>query len=281
MINHRVRRVHAVALTFLVSLSAGCESSSTSHGRKLDEPNRVGTVSVTRQTITSVVTLDANVVPTPVFVLSAIATGVTRRASFPHSELPSGTPIFTEAGHTVRIPVGATFLRWLVSPDEVVPAGLPVAEFRYNGFGLAASIPATLAYRVYSTPTVGRAEIVGGPGPFDCNVLSLVGAPQGSSGAGQSQAQVLCAAPKSVRLYIGVQALLALRTARRRNVLSLPVQSVDGRADRGSVTLVDGKGGQRQRSVGLGVTDGNYIEITSGLRAGDRVLSVNSALSGG
>src|SRR5262249_31048751 len=57
----------------------------------------------------------------------------------------------------------------------------------------------------------------------------------------------------------------------RTNALRVPVEAVvrDGRT--GNVTIVDASG-HRQRSVRLGLSDNKYVEVRSGLRAGERLL---------
>jgi HlyD family secretion protein len=63
--------------------------------------------------------------------------------------------------------------------------------------------------------------------------------------------------------------------AEHRNVLAVPEQAVSYNAARQAfVQVPDAKarGGERQVSVTVGLSDGTHTEIDSGLRAGDRVV---------
>ncbi|MBS3942656.1 MAG: hypothetical protein KGZ32_00235 [Dethiobacter sp.] len=82
---------------------------------------------------------------------------------------------------------------------------------------------------------------------------------------------VIAAAPANLRLLEGAPGLLALTTAKVTNAVVLPIEAVAGISRRGQVYLY--QDGQRLlRDVTLGITDGSYVEITSGLRAGDQVI---------
>lgn len=54
----------------------------------------------------------------------------------------------------------------------------------------------------------------------------------------------------------------------KTDVLAAPVNAVAGRVGKGSVTLFK-DGAPSIIEVGLGISDGAYIEITSGLSEGD------------
>ena len=82
---------------------------------------------------------------------------------------------------------------------------------------------------------------------------------------------VIAAAPANLRLLEGAPGLLALTTAKATNAVVLPIEAVAGISQRGQVYLY--QDGQRLlREVTLGITDGSYVEITSGLSAGDQVI---------
>ena len=54
--------------------------------------------------------------------------------------------------------------------------------------------------------------------------------------------------------------------------LVVPVTSVQGSVQTGNVWVVAADGTQEKRSVGLGLTDGEIVQITEGLVEGDQVL---------
>lgn len=59
----------------------------------------------------------------------------------------------------------------------------------------------------------------------------------------------------------------------KADVLALPVSAVAGRMGKGAVTLMK-DGNSSVVEVSLGVSDGAYIEITSGLSEGDVISAV-------
>jgi macrolide-specific efflux system membrane fusion protein len=70
------------------------------------------------------------------------------------------------------------------------------------------------------------------------------------------------------------------------DVLRLPASAVRGTGERGTVTLVTGNGSIQQTvTVGVGLRGDQYLEITSGLSAGDQVVLAtvtgNSSQQGG
>ncbi|XCB30445.1 hypothetical protein RQN30_03310 [Arcanobacterium hippocoleae] len=84
---------------------------------------------------------------------------------------------------------------------------------------------------------------------------------------------VLCLIGKDQPVRPGQLATVVLTGQARADVLAVPVSAVAGRTGKGSVTLVK-DGHSSLVEVGLGVTDGAYIEITSGLSDGDTISAV-------
>jgi multidrug efflux pump subunit AcrA (membrane-fusion protein) len=94
--------------------------------------------------------------------------------------------------------------------------------------------------------------------------------PQPSESTGM---RVVCRPPDGTRLISGADATVEVITASATNVLVLPVAAVAGREGTGQVTVVLPDGSTEIRSVTLGLTDGEYIEIKSGL-TGDETIAV-------
>lgn len=80
---------------------------------------------------------------------------------------------------------------------------------------------------------------------------------------------IIAGTPSDLRLFEGMPALLAVTTAEKMAV-ALPVEAVAGISDHGQVYVVE-KGVESVRDVKLGITDGTYVEIANGLKAGDSV----------
>jgi hypothetical protein len=94
--------------------------------------------------------------------------------------------------------------------------------------------------------------------------------PQPSESTGM---RVVCRPPDSTRLISGAAATVEVITGLASNVLVLPVAAVAGREGSGQVTVVKPDGSTEVRDVTLGLTDGEYIEIKSGL-ADDEAVAV-------
>lgn len=73
-------------------------------------------------------------------------------------------------------------------------------------------------------------------------------------------------------IYIGVNAKVSMITAEKKNVLCLPNEVVNTSSE-GDFVYVLRDGVVKKQMVGLGVTSDNKVEIISGLKAGDEVVS--------
>jgi len=78
------------------------------------------------------------------------------------------------------------------------------------------------------------------------------------------------AGKQPVTLMDGMAVDIALIRERREGVLLVPVESVTGSGDEATVLVRDG-GSFERRSVAAGISDGHWVEIKSGLTAGDVV----------
>ncbi len=82
---------------------------------------------------------------------------------------------------------------------------------------------------------------------------------------------MVCTVPADLRLIEGLPCLIALTTAPDTEGLALPVEAVAGVSQRGEVYFVTADGTTVTRTVELGVSDGTYVQILTGLREGDTV----------
>lgn len=83
-----------------------------------------------------------------------------------------------------------------------------------------------------------------------------------------SSQKLLCLIGKDQPVRPGQTATVVLSGKAKTDVLAAPVNAVAGRVGKGSVTLFK-DGAPSIIEVGLGISDGAYIEITSGLSEGD------------
>ncbi len=70
----------------------------------------------------------------------------------------------------------------------------------------------------------------------------------------------------------GMYANSYLRLAHVENVLTLPIAAVQGEGETGTVMVLNGNNEVEQRGVKLGLRGSVLVEVTDGLRAGDRVV---------
>jgi membrane fusion protein, macrolide-specific efflux system len=289
-------RRYAVVLTVVVLAGVAVMhftgylgSGDTTVDRALPLTGTVDTVEVTRQDIRPVVSMPATVVSRPIFHLAAPAEGVIRydpsvgvQAPSPPGEatgadsqeadqeavnLAPGATLFRVEAEAVTAPVAAAFVRWLVPDGAVVHAEVPVLELAYVGFGLEGTLPIADAYRFLSGDLSAVGSITGGPTGFECPVLRASPALDNREAA----PGVVCALSPEVRAFEGLDALIAVSSVIISGVLTLPTTAVSGSAVTGEVTRLHADGSLVITTVGLGVTDGAVVEITSGLREGDFV----------
>ncbi|HEX5541128.1 MAG TPA: hypothetical protein VFX60_06130 [Micromonospora sp.] len=247
--------------------------------RDSEKPPTVGSEGIAstvvqRRDLLATVTLDATVTATPEFVLLASTDGIVRRDSRIRAEahIQSGAVIAKQGDQQIVAPVPGTFVKWLVPDRAPVHKNVPIAVLRYAGFGLAAQVPASVAYRFYTTPSSGRAQINGGQGPFECQPLYGITADLAQPVDGRPGGPpVVCAIPAQTKVFAGLTGVVAVSTGARTDVLAVPVGAVAGDAISGRVVRIDNDGSQSIVDVGLGLTDGAYVEITSGLSEGDRI----------
>ncbi|GIF38639.1 efflux RND transporter periplasmic adaptor subunit [Actinoplanes xinjiangensis] len=246
----------------LVALLPGCSAPAA---RQEPEPPAAEPrqVTVARTSIVSVVTLQATVVTTPTTTITAPAAGVV--VGFTGNGYR-----FRADGRTslVTLPDQTELQSELVEPGRAVLANFPIATVRGTGFGLRAPVDNNTLIRLYAGSLDGtQAQIKKGPGPFSCplvNHIPTAGAPDPGSLA------LTCVVPADVRVFAGMEAVMAVTTGERTDVLSLPVEAVAGTAGSGKVTRRTADGWSSQ-PVTLGITDGVTVEITDGLAEGDVV----------
>lgn len=275
----------AVAALLAAGLLGGCANApdaprSPATGANADSERAVATVS--RSSITSVVTVAATVTAGASVTVTAPARGTVRTLG----ERSVEYTLDDGGRHTVKLPEGLTISRRLVSPGDRVPAHYPVAEARVAGFALVAPLDQAALYKLYASPRSARGQINEGPGPFDCPLADSV--PSRAAGDQESAepnsataASVTCLIPTDLPVFAGMQGIVALAMERVDSALVLPVEAVAGTVQQGSVLLEGPDGRTRTQKVELGPTDGARIQIRSGLKEGDQVRIPGPGLTGG
>jgi hypothetical protein len=95
----------------------------------------------------------------------------------------------------------------------------------------------------------------------------------GTEGSAASGLRLVCTAPPGTKLINGAAATLKIVTQTVANALVVPVEAVAGGQGKGTVEVVNADGTKQLVDVELGLTDGQVIEIRSGL-TGEEKLSV-------
>jgi macrolide-specific efflux system membrane fusion protein len=157
-------------------------------------------------------------------------------------------------------------------------------------FRASAPLTAEEQYRLVTQPTAATVAITSGPAPFECSDLRIgqqaagggagagaagAAGDAGSTGSAESAttgATVSCAVPAGTRVFPGLAAEITIPAGEAPDVLTLPTTAVEGLADTGNVWLASDSGEPEERAVGLGISDGKVVQITSGLAEGDMVL---------
>lgn len=249
--------------------TGGCSTHPYAPGARAGSGEHSGpsTVIVARASIVSTVVIPATVQAGVGIVVTAAGAGT-------YTPTQSGYSYRLDSGQRgeLTLPAGVRLVRQLVRAGEHVPANYPLAQARVSGFALVAPLDAATTYKLYQPPVAVRGQIQQGPGPFACPLADRVPGSSTLTGDGQPAAMWLtCVVPADLTVFAGMPAVMAVTTAVATNVLVLPVEAIAGTSQRGRVWLADASGKRQLRDVGLGITDGAQIEITSGLSEGDVV----------
>lgn len=261
-------------LSIVIALGAlsGCSGLQAPNTAPVAEPLTVEPIEVERGDITSVVTLEVVVEARPSFALLAPTTdrvNLGRNVLNGKAIEPDGYA-FTMGEESVTVDTGG-IVTPLVSDWARVQIGVPVATVEYPGFGVVGDVPVAAALRLSDDTSSARVSFRDGPGVLECIPKPLADAKADKGDDNRHKMKVLCLLPEESEVVAGLPGLLGLTTGNVSDALVLPVTAVVGIADKGEVLKVVGSRTEVV-SVGLGITDGISIEITSGLAEGDLVM---------
>jgi len=181
---------------------------------------------------------------------------------------------------TVTSPAAGALTGFDVLLNQEVQVGTETGSVQPATFHVDAPLTAQEQYRLTTQPTEAQVQIPGGPAPFACTGLqvlqpSTAGAgaqPGGEASTGVSTATARCQVPGDVRVFSGLAADVTIAGGIAEGVLTLPTTAVLGSADTGVVVRMAADGSQEEVQVELGLTDGQTIEIRSGLADGEEVM---------
>lgn len=170
----------------------------------------------------------------------------------------------------------------LVAKQPVV-VGDTIARVAPEAYRVSATLEAAQLYRLTARPSTATVTVTDGPAPFACTNLSLTSAAStgdgGSAGNDEEPAgadatgtRLECDVPRDVTVFPGLEVTVGVPAGRAEGVLTLPTTAVQGTSERGVVTVVDESGKRSEKTIGLGLNDGELVEVRSGLAEGDTVL---------
>ncbi|WP_431872002.1 efflux RND transporter periplasmic adaptor subunit [Nocardiopsis eucommiae] len=171
-----------------------------------------------------------------------------------------------------------------VQVGDVLEPGATVATVAPEQFRAVATVPANDLYRLYEDPDDIMLKIDKGPPASECSFLSLGSAEGGaaeepaedefsdeSEGAGGG-AELSCRVPSDLQVFDGVQGQMSVSTGEAEDVVAIPVTAVRGTSEEGEVLVVAEDGSEEPREVTLGLSDGQFVEVTDGLEVGDTIM---------
>jgi macrolide-specific efflux system membrane fusion protein len=164
---------------------------------------------------------------------------------------------------------------------QTVAVGEAVGQVAPASFNVSGTLDPAQQYRLLNQPAEAQVTIAGGPAPFTCSGLTistaLAGAstgdtPSTSGGDAKSGTTVRCAVPADTKVFAGLSAQITISGGVSENALTVPITAVEGGAGTGNVYLVQTDGSHKKTPVALGLSDGKNVEITDGVKKGDRIL---------
>lgn len=266
-------------------------------------------VPVTTASITNTVTVQASVVEDPAVPVRATLAGeVSALLTTEGQRVEVGTPVLEirmetpveptvttdpETGEqtvtenrpkvtkeVVIAPVAGT-LHLAVLKGQLVSIGDGVGTVAPGTLSVTGTLSPDQRYRLITVPTEAEVTLHGGPAPFVCTGLRLgaaagaapvdPAAPEEGAGATTSGA-VTCAVPPGVTAFAGLGADIAITNGTAADALVVPVTAVQGSVQTGNVWVVLPDGSTEERAVGLGLTDGEVVQVVEGLTLEDTVL---------
>jgi RND family efflux transporter MFP subunit len=171
----------------------------------------------------------------------------------------------------VRAPSSGTVTSLLTTAGAAVDAATPLARVQD-----LAHLVVTLDLSEFDVgrtrvgaPSLIKVEALGGR-IYGGHVVDV--ALSGVENGGVVNFPVIIGLNSRGRLRPGMSVSARIIVSRRRGVVRVPVAAVNDQGDRPTVMVRDPSGALRKRVVEVGLAGATYVEVRSGLRAGERVL---------
>jgi len=297
-----------IALALVRIAFAGADMSTEASGAEPTGQVVEPTVEATTATITNAVTVRGSVVADPAVPVRATLAGVVSKLLVADgAQVEAGTPVLEirqetpqepltrtdpTTGETtvterkpkvvveqVKAPVTGT-LTMPTLKDQVLSVGDTVGQVSPGTLSVSGVLTPDQQYRLVGAPGEAQVTLKGGPAPFTCTGLRIGAAAQPATpddaeteGTTTPSGTVACSLPGDVTAFPGLGADLEIVNGTAADAVVVPVSAVQGTVQRGNVWVVASEGAEpEQREVGLGLTDGQVVQITEGLAVGDLVM---------
>lgn len=191
--------------------------------------------------------------------------------------LGDGTDEDLFATTTVRAGAAGT-ARIEVDHGSAVEAGDVVAIISSGTFIVEVEIEPQQMYQLVDAPGTATVKIPSGPPEFTCTSFTTQVVEDEEEGA---RSQARCFVPADVIVFPGLAVTVEVTTDSASEVLLLPITAVEGTVGAGKVWQRDESGELAAIEVILGLTDGEHIEIISGLSETEEVLEFVPSLQEG
>ncbi|QCB93022.1 efflux RND transporter periplasmic adaptor subunit [Cellulomonas shaoxiangyii] len=301
--------VIAVALVKIAFTGADVSTQATGASPTGAVVDRI--VEATTGTVTNAVTVRGSVVADPSVPARATLAGtVSKVLAADGQRVDAGTPLLEVRQETPQEPLtrtdpttGATtvterkpkvVVQQVTAPvagtlslptlkDQVVAVGDTVGQVAPGTLSVTGTLTPDQQYRLVGAPAEAQVTLKGGPAPFTCTGVRIGTATPAGAGADPAaepadpaatpSGTVTCAVPADVTAFPGLGADLEIVNGTAADAVVVPVTAVQGTVQRGNVWVVADEGAEpEERAIGLGLTDGEVVQVTEGLAVGDRVL---------
>ncbi|MGW9404642.1 secretion protein HlyD [Arthrobacter sp. NPDC055585] len=198
-------------------------------------------------------------------------------------DAPPPAPVQLYTYSDVVATASGTLTDFPVLLNQQVTVGTDVASVAPGTFSVQGTLSAEQQFRILDRPQTATVTLNGGPAPFACADITTGGAAEGDAGqdpaspemqpAGGTTGTFSCAVPAGVSVFAGLGASVDITAGQADDVVTVPATAVRGAVQNGVVWVVqDAAGAPEERAVGLGLNDGQQVEITEGLAEGEQIL---------
>lgn len=246
-----------LVLTSLFIISS-CKKSEESVS-EVKSSDKIETVKVESGSITPTLSTKTTIKKAAPFIIESNNKGFFKSAVFEDQFVKRGQTIGWIDGTEIKAPVDSKVIS--VNSNIDVPKNYPLFEMQYNGFSIDIKAENFLNFVDDINNLKAKFQVQDGVGPQD--ILSVVL-------SSEDGFTLQCLIDTDIEARANQLATVVVTSNTKEGVMTLPVSVVSGRFKSGSVTKVE-NGKFINKDVVLGVTDGAYIEIVSGLSIDDEI----------